>query len=135
MTKLSLYICQEILTHDDEPRVWSNNENAVGVAHELANFFDHLLAWEEQTQEQFLPILKRSHKTGIAKAFSLLAFPIRQLSYSPTFLGQCRSQRIKRLPLADSPKLVISDEAHLSLIIQSEDSGKRPSRKRKTPQR
>ena len=135
MTKLSTYIVQEILTCEGKPRIWIDQNSAVAVARELAKFFDHLMAWEETTKERFLPVLKKDSKTGIAKAFPLLCWKTRQDAYVPAFCEQLRSQRIKRLPLFESSKLVISDEAHLTLVLDTDSSGKRQSRKRKPAQR
>lgn len=130
MSKISLYIVQEILLVEDKPRIWFDKDAEVSMAQQLARFFDHLLAWEENAQEKFLPILQKGSKTGISKAFALLSVDTRLVAYTPEFCSTLRSERMKRIPLSDPKKLVISDESHLALIL-ADDTRKRPSRKRK----
>jgi hypothetical protein len=133
MTTIAGYIVREVLTRDDnQPRSWADSSNAIAVAHELAMFYDHLLAWEERTGEQFLALLKKGHQHGMAKAFSLVSFEVRQAAYTTLFMEKLQSQRIKRISLGQAEKLVISDEVHLTLILPGDgDDSKRPSRKRK----
>lgn len=131
MTMIAAYIVREILMRDDTVRVWEDTRHPIAAAQELAIFHDHLLSWEERTGEQFLPILQKGHKHGIARALPLFSFPVRQAAYTASFLNRLHSQRIKRIPLSQVEKLVISDESHLSLILEEDHNSKRSSRKRK----
>lgn len=125
MTKLSEFICYEILSCDDVPRAWTEEANAVTCGRWLFTFFDHLLLWEERTNETFLPILTSNHKTGIAKAFALLAHDVRTKVFASETLT-INSKRLKG-PLGaalQAPKVSLSD-MHLTIISESKRQRKR----------
>ncbi|KAL7558717.1 hypothetical protein ACA910_013430 [Epithemia clementina (nom. ined.)] len=135
---------QQHLQH--QPRQWHNPKNAVSTAEWVLRFYDHLLAWEERSQEQFLPILKPSHPASIGKAFSLFNPAVRQEVLSNTQTQQQQQQQTllqshrltnRKGSLAAAlqmPKIVLSD-LHFTLLIggeqESEDTGRSSRRKRK----
>ena len=124
MTKLSEYICLEIL--NEEKVAWKEEKNAVTCGKQLLNFFDHLLCWEERCNEQFLPILRPDHKTGITKAWQLLSHNVRTKVFDGATPASRRLRELLGTAL-QSPKLSVTD-LHLTLLSE----GKR-QRKRKAP--
>lgn len=124
MTKLSEYICLEILS--EEHGAWKEENNAVDCGKQLITFFDHLLCWEERCNERFLPILQPDHKTGITKAWQLLSHSARTKVFDRAATTSRRLSGSLGTAL-QAPKLSITD-LHLSIVFE----GKR-QRKRKAP--
>jgi Menin len=129
MTKLSEFIAFEILSQDDAPRNWKDEGCAISCGCWLVTFFDYLLCWEERGEEQFLPILKPDHKTGIAKAFALLPHLLRVQVFSSEILTTKSKRLAGSLREAlQAPKVALSD-MHLTIVSES-----RRTRKRKVMQ-
>jgi hypothetical protein len=125
MTKLSEFITFEILSQNESPRIWKDEACAVSCGCWLVTFFDHLLCWEERGGVQFLPILKPSHKTGLAKAFGLLPQLLRvQVFASETLITQSKRLSGSLREALQAPKISLSD-MHLTIVSESTRSRKR----------
>lgn len=125
MTKLSEFITFEILSQNESPRIWKDEACAVSCGCWLVTFFDHLLCWEERGGVQFLPILKPSHKTGLAKAFGLLPQLLRvQVFASETLITQSTRISGSLREALQAPKISLSD-MHLTIVSESIRSRKR----------
>lgn len=125
MTKISEFVCLEILSHKEAPRLWKDEANAVTCGNWLVTFFDHLLVWEERTNEQFLPVLKSNHATGIAKTFSLFQQDLRVKIFATATLV-CISKRLSGplLEALQAPKISLTD-MHMNIVSESRRPRKR----------
>jgi hypothetical protein len=125
MTKLSEFICFEILSHKEAPRIWKEEANAITCGIWLLTFFDHLLVWEERTNEQFLPILKANHATGIAKAFSLLGHDLRvKIFATATMVLTSKRLSGSLLDALQASKVSLTD-MHMNIVSESRRPRKR----------
>jgi len=128
MTKVSDFICRDLLSSQEAPREWVAEENAAICGKLVLIFFDYLLHWEETNGKSFCPILESNHKAGISKAFNLLSHSVRRKVFScEDTVSRMKSQRMKG-PLGKAlqlSKVSISD-IHLSIVSE----GPRKRRKR-----
>ena len=81
MTTVSSLIAKDILQLPNGDgkiaRPWQSRDNAIAVATWLIRFFDFLLLWEENEENQFVEILNTQHKHSMGKLFQLFAEDIR----------------------------------------------------------
>ena len=84
MTTVASLIAKDILLLPKEfggdgkvARTWTRRENAVAATTWLVGFFDSLLLWEENEENQFVEILSSQHKHSIGKLFQLIPEDIR----------------------------------------------------------
>ena len=125
MTKLSEFITFEILSQNDAPRNWKDEACGLACGCWLVTFFDYLLCWEERGEEQFLPILKADHKTGIAKTFLCLPHSLRvQVFSSETLTTKSRRFAGSLREALQAPNRALSD-VHLTIVSESKRSRKR----------
>jgi hypothetical protein len=101
MTTVASLIAKDILLLPKEAggdgkvaRKWKSRENAVAVTTWLIGFFDSLLLWEENEENQFVEILSTQHKHAIGKLFQLLPEDIR-VTAMEKISSQEKEQRTK----------------------------------------
>jgi hypothetical protein len=101
MTTVASLIAKDILLLPKEAggdgkvaRRWKSRENAVAVTTWLIGFFDSLLLWEENEENQFVEILSTQHKHAIGKLFQLLPEDIR-VTAMEKISSQEKEQRTK----------------------------------------
>ncbi|CAB9520817.1 multiple endocrine neoplasia I [Seminavis robusta] len=157
-TMTAMLIMNDVLSSNNQPRIWCFEDHAVATGTWLIAFYDSLMVWEERCGgKSFCEILTANHKYSIGKLFAQLSHLVRKRVLDRLFseassdgnnnLGQAMTEnnlrffskpRSKRLVQGSSLLLALGKEKvtvrdmELVIPMPASEGGRRAKRARKS---